>query len=355
MAQQSRPTTMTTNQDKDKEKDKDTKSSRELEKDVQETRSAITSDIKSLNEKLSPAHIKEEAKGAVMNAAQSAADKASEVKDVIVDKASEVKDVVVEKAVEVKDVAAEKLSQAKDTVMDTVEDVEEQARRIGSATWQFTAANAVPLALIGVGAGWLIANRRKGSSRDAYDEDYGYEGEFDQPAGYTTTPSARAGVAGTLPSERSRVSASARAPRKAARAAVSRAGDRAQDLAGDGARRITESASDGARRIAESASDGARRIAESASRSAERMKDGLRRAGERTRTFADENPLAVAMAALVAGVGVGLALPSTEREARLLRPARAKLDSWIGEARSAASDVAQTAKDTASESLHALT
>ncbi|HKU40873.1 MAG TPA: DUF3618 domain-containing protein [Polyangiales bacterium] len=329
---------MTPTQDKDKEN----KSSKELEKDVQQTRSAITSDIQSLSDKLSPSHLKEEAKGAVVNAAQNAADKAVdkavEVKDVIVDKAAEVKDAVVDKALEVKDVASEKLSEAKETVVETMENVGEEARRIGGATWRFTAANAVPLALIGVGAGWMIANQRRtnGQRTATYAREDYYEDDLARPTGYATTSRTRRGLSGEWPGERSSAYREPHAQRPAARAAMSRASERATDLA-------------------HSARETGEKLAERASRGAERMKEGLRRAGERTRTFADENPLAIAMAALVAGIGVGMALPSTDRERRMLRPAHDKLDEWMGEARGAAKEVAQAAKDTASESYHALT
>lgn len=336
MAQQSDKTT--TGQGN---KDKENKSSREIENDIQETRSAISGDIQSLSDKLSPSHLKEEAKAAVAGAAQSAVDKAAEVKDVIVDKAVEVKDVVADKAVELKDAASEKLSDAKEAVADTLEEVGVQARRIGNSTWQYTSANAVPLALIGLGAGWLIANSRRRAGELRYERppkarfadelgarDYDYSPGVGL-AGRSPLPAPRGGTKDMPAYRESRTSRSAKA----------------------GMERIQS----GARDLAQGASEGAHKLANQASRGAERVKDGLQRAGTATKNFAEENPLAIATAALFVGVGVGLALPSTEPEKRLLGPARAKFDRIVGDVREAATDVTQVAKETASDSIHALT
>jgi hypothetical protein len=100
---------------------------------------------------------------------------------------------------------------------------------------------------------------------------------------------------------------------------------------------------------------GANKLVERTSRGAERVKEGMQRAGVATKNFAEDNPLAVAVVALAAGIGVGLALPSTEPERRLLGPSRAKFDRLMGDARDAATDVAQIAKETANDSLHSLT
>ncbi|HKP58320.1 MAG TPA: DUF3618 domain-containing protein [Polyangiales bacterium] len=348
MAQQSNKPMMTTTTTGQGNKDKENKSSREIENDIQETRSAISGDIQSLSDKLSPSHLKEEAKAAVAGAAQSAVDKAAEVKDVIVEKAVEVKDVVADKAVELKDAASEKLSDAKEAVADTLVEVGEQARRIGNSSWQYASANAVPLALIGLGAGWLIANSRRRSGTEMRYERPAKARFADELGAREYDYSPGVGLAGRspLPAPRSGISDTS-----AERGYSSYREPRTSRSAKAGMERIQS----GARDLAHGASESAHKLADRASRGAERVKDGLQRAGTATKNFAEENPLAIATAALVVGVGVGLALPSTEPEQRFMGPARAKFDRIVGDVREAATDVTQVAKDTASESIHALT
>jgi hypothetical protein len=83
-------------------------------------------------------------------------------------------------------------------------------------------------------------------------------------------------------------------------------------------------------------------------------KERLVRARDATRDFAEENPLPVALATVALGIGVGLLLPSTSRENKLLGPTGDKLGRLVDEARSAAYDVAEVAKETASDTARAI-
>jgi hypothetical protein len=344
------------NVSKDNKENKDAvKSSRELEGEIGDTRNAISGDIKALNDKFSTANVKEQAKDVLGGAKDAAVEQALEIKDAVVDKAVEVKDAVVDKAVEVKDAAAEKIAEAKDAVIDTMQDVGEQAMHAGSATWRFTKANAVPLVLLGVGAGLLISNTRRTSRDDeryyGADDDDAWDDTYSLGADGTTarTPAQRNaqsnGAARSVPSARANRTASMK------KSTIARQPSAARSLtnrAGDGVER-TE------RALAETASRGAEYVQDKASRGVVYVQDKLRRAGTSTRDFASENPLLVAFATLAAGVGIGMLLPATERENKLLGPSRAKFSHLIGDVREAATDVAQVAKDTASDSLHAIT
>lgn len=336
MAQQSKTTT----QPKDKEP---AKSSREIESEINETRSAITDDIKTLSDKLSPAHLKEEAKEAVVNAKNAAVDSAVEVKDAVIEKAVELKDNVTEKAAELGSAASEKLAQAKDAAVETFEQVEEQVEEIGAAAWQFTRANAVPLALIGVGAGWMIANSRRDGDGYARERSLSTDSDYDDYAWNDRSIAAQSSASGAKRGQ-SRGRASAR---------------NSSSRAASGTRGIGSQATDKARGLAREAGENMRRvestIADRASQGARYVRDGFQRARVASTDFAEANPLAVAFAGLLAGVGVGLLLPSTERETKLMRPARQKLDALIGDVREAASDVTQVAKDTATQTMHAIT
>ena len=96
-------------------------------------------------------------------------------------------------------------------------------------------------------------------------------------------------------------------------------------------------------------------IADGAARGADYMQDKFKRAGLVSRDFVEANPLLVTMAVLATGLGVGLLLPSTDREDQLLAPSRAKFQRLIGDVKDAAINVAQVAKETANESVNALT
>jgi len=67
--------------------------------------------------------------------------------------------------------------------------------------------------------------------------------------------------------------------------------------------------------------------------------------------FAEQNPLAVGALALVAGVGVGMLLPSSQRENRLLGETRDRL---VSDAQRTASRFGETVKNSASELRGAL-
>jgi ElaB/YqjD/DUF883 family membrane-anchored ribosome-binding protein len=92
-----------------------------LEAEIEETRAAVGRDVESLGQRLTPEHVKEEAKAAVSSA----------------------RDAGVRKVREVGHRATER------------------ARDLGSGGWQFVQDNALPLGLIGLGVGFLVRNQRE--------------------------------------------------------------------------------------------------------------------------------------------------------------------------------------------------
>jgi hypothetical protein len=67
--------------------------------------------------------------------------------------------------------------------------------------------------------------------------------------------------------------------------------------------------------------------------------------------FAQANPLAVAFGTLVAGMGVGLLLPSTRVEDELFETSRDWLKDTLDSARDAAQDAGRIIKETADDTL----
>jgi len=105
----------------------------ELESNIGQRRAAISEGIGALGEKLSPGHIKEEAK---------------------------------EKVLEMKD-------QAVEAATETAHAVEERAKEMGTTAGRFVRDNAIPLAMIGTGLG-LLLQRSRGQARTRYrPESYG--------------------------------------------------------------------------------------------------------------------------------------------------------------------------------------
>jgi len=85
--------------------------------------------------------------------------------------------------------------------------------------------------------------------------------------------------------------------------------------------------------------DQASELGQHAAELGHRAYDQLQRTQERTAQLVDENPLVVGALALAAGVGVGLLLPATSRENRLLGQTR---DQLIDEAQRTASRFGET-------------
>lgn len=165
-------------------------------------------------------------------------------------------------------VAAEKLVGARDAaveaVSETAGEVGSRARRVAAATAGFLSANAVPLALLGLGTGWLaLAVQRRRRVHQAV-----MNSVAPPPASASTE-----GASQLLDRSRERLAA---------------LGDRALELGHD-------------------------------------ARDGLVAAEQRTREFAKEHPLAASAMAVAAGVGIGMALPDSKIENTVLGSARGKL------------------------------
>jgi ElaB/YqjD/DUF883 family membrane-anchored ribosome-binding protein len=352
----------------------------DLQKEISQTRNAINEDIKALGDKVSPAHLKEEAKNAlvdakntavekVVDAKDAAVDKMIEAKDVAAEKLADAKDVAVEKLTDAKNVAVEKLSEAKDvtveklteakdatiaTVNETVDTVSYQARKIGGATWDFARANALPLALIGIGATWLVATRSDSETRVARKPamrprraDYGraYDSSDGRPR--YLADNERDLAVEDLSTSRSRSPRSDRGVTNKVKDASARVGHELSDA--------TAKASDRAHELYDRAErsvvDTEHQLAERVSRGRDAIQATWNRARTASMDFADDNPLALAAVTMVAGVGIGLLLPSTQSENRLLGASR---DRVFGEARDTAHGIGDVVRETVEQASNTL-
>lgn len=296
-----------------------------IEAEIDQTRGAISGDLRTLGERLSPEHLREEAKHVM-----------SDAKEVAVEALHEAKDVATNTFREVKESAME-------TVNDKVDEIRDNVRRVEREAAGFVRQNAVPLALIGIGAAWFISNRR---SRDR-----GWDGDY-APRGHGRWRYPERSESHALDDTRERFSRAGDTTREYAY----RAKDRARGWAEQAEQRV-EGVAGQVRGFAEREADQARGLARDArdriGRATSQARDVAERELYHARDFSvratEQHPLAVGAAAIAAGVCVGLLIPETARENELLGPQRARL---VEGARGALDDAKQASnalKDTAKE------
>lgn len=227
--------------------------------------------------------------------------------------------------------------------------------------------NPAPYALIGLGMAWLLASRNQNRSGSEWDgrstyNGYGYgtQGQMYSGASYGAG-NYGAGNYGSSYSGRSygepgmgeRISQGMDDARQTAGEAVETVEERVRDAA-SAAQRKAEDLSSTVREGAQdlrynvmATTDEARRAVEEQARMARmRAEQGGERVKMTYRQMMDENPLVVGIAALAVGTLIGLSLPSTSMENQFLGPKR---DELVEEARVTAQDVMQRAQRVAEE------
>jgi ElaB/YqjD/DUF883 family membrane-anchored ribosome-binding protein len=309
----------------------------EIRAEIDDARSAIAGDIRELGEKLSPDNLKAGAKHVIEEAKEGAKGAIRDVKDAAMDRMITAKD------------------HAIDSLSETASEVSYRARRAGVATAGFMSANAVPLALIGIGAGWLTLTMRRqrrlreqGPYTIGYGDDRYYDRFYDP----------RLDLAAEQRWSESGFATESRNLMDRGRGTVDQLTDRARE----GAQHMREGAHNMRDRVQNTVSDLGDRAHELGYQARElgyQARDRMMRAERRTVELAQENPLAVGAIALAAGVGIGLALPASQAENRLMGPARGRLvdqaRTLAGEARSTAEQAAQKARQAVDEIKQSVT
>ena len=276
-----------------------------LQSEIDQTRANMSETIDALQERLSPSNIKEQAQEQF----QDYKDQAKQA----------VRDATIGRVENIMQSTGDTVNEARYTTMETIRQ------------------NPIPAALVGLGLGWLWMNRRssapmrvsgRGSMRGgpAYSNrggyDYGYRPDYyaDQRGGPSAIERGQNAVGG----------------------AVDRVGERAGNLA--------ESVSDTASNLASNVSDTASNLVdatqERVSDIADRAQYQAQRVEDRFQNSLQDNPLAVAAVALALGTAVGLSLPQTERENRLMGEAR---DHLVERAQAVASDTMDKVQRVAGE------
>jgi hypothetical protein len=220
-------------------------------------------------------------------------------------------------------------------------------------------ANPLPVALIGLGLGWLIMSER--SKRNAYQMRGNYS-----TTGYRYYESNE--DPGMMHEARHRIGDAAEA-----------VGDRAADIQGrvsNTAQRVGENISDTAQSAADSVRETASRLGESVGQRAEMVQErasdmstqarheaerlaaearwraqmGMERTRQTFWETMEQNPLTLGAVVLVAGAAIGAAIPSTDYENRLMGETRDRL---MGEAKLRAQDTVERVQTVLQEAQQA--
>lgn len=304
----------------------DTRSTAEIELEIQRTRARMTENVDALSWKLSPERLKAEARH----------------------KLHETQEAVVEK------------------VRNTAHEVGDQARQAGSGLIGTVRDNPIPSAMIGAGLAWLIMGRRRQSHE--FDRSNDSYGAYYSPQSYTPADSATyghpAGAAGATSGGGIHSSAgfgssdmeSEEHRGVGEKAAAMRS--RVADKTSHARERVAETASHARERVAETTSEAREAMRERAQAARSRASDLRHDAAERarrTRGWAeqqmDDNPLVMGAAVLALGAIVGSLVPTTRKEDELIGPRR---DQLMDRARSTMHEAREVIGTTARETMNSV-
>ena len=352
--------------------------------DINRTRASMSSTVNEIEQRLSPAHIKEQ----IVELKDSALGQYHEVKDHLKDDLArefqEAKSKLEQEMAEARVRIDHEIEHARQAVHDAtvgrvehmVHDAKETVTDAKTTVFQVVRENPIPVALVAVGLGWLLMGargsrpRRDVRSREErlqqgyrvgiregnrrFEGTRGPESPREHSAFGDAVHGAQDSVSrlghqiGDGASEVGHkvqeaghwIQEGAIGLTRQARGAVHdvgetvgslahRAGDNVGQLAhrvGDGAGELARGVGDGAEHLAQSTRDVASHLANDASRAGQRayrgVESGMVRAEQGFEEAMYSNPLALGAVALAVGAAIGLALPHTERE-----------DDWTGEVR----------------------
>jgi DNA-binding XRE family transcriptional regulator len=293
---------------------------REIRQEIEETRDELAETIGAIQEKLTPRNI-----------VASATDR-------------------------VKNVATERVREMADTASQTAHQAMNYARDATSGMTERVRQNPLPLALLGIGAAWLLARSQRQSSGRSYgmrrdQRDYGREYGVDR-----TRDDALYGDYG----DHGVIARIQNNPIPAALAGVglswlafsSSSRDREYVAQSDGASRenVSSGWSEGkagegiAQTVTDSANHVASRTREYASDASDSMRRMMRQRQHQIQRMVQDNPLLVGAGALMLGAAFGMAVPESETENALMGEAR---DTMIERGREMARDTVSQVQDAA--------
>jgi ElaB/YqjD/DUF883 family membrane-anchored ribosome-binding protein len=273
--------------------------------DIERTRSDMSRTVNEIEERLSPAHFKEQASLIKEHALEQFRDAKDSVKQELSRDIDHLKDKV-----------SGSVHHAKTAMREaTIGKVEHMAHETKRSIVDTIRDNPIPSAMIALGVGWLFMNRGSSHSSHYRARSLGYDDYGPVDGGFQGSHEGRFS------------------------SAAHRVKDGAEHLK-EGASHLAERASDAVHKVA----DEARVLSSEARYEAGRMYRGAgRRAMQTERSVENtirDNPLAAGAVLLAVGAAVGLSLPHTQHE-----------DQWMGEAKERLVSKAQSAAHEAVEKV----
>jgi len=331
--------------------------------EVEQTRCNVSSTLDAIKEKLDPETLKTQATEMAGELAEKAKQTAHEVTENVVHK---VQEATTEAAHKVHDAT---IGRAQEAVSGAVTSV----RHASSDGADFVKANPIPLALIGIGLGWLYMNMRRDDrsyrhydSREYY-RTQGYPGSIESPytgsqVGYTGNTADYAGgytsgYAGSYPGGMSGGGYSGDNQGAPMGEAMTHAKERvgeavsgAKEKVGEIVDRVQGRAGEVVDRVQDRAGQVVDKVQHTATRAAHMAGEQKDRAADSFQRTLTENPLAVGIGALVIGAAVGMILPETRAENRWMGETR---DQMVETAKQKAQEVGQKVQSVATETVQA--
>jgi len=309
-----------------------------LAQQAKETVSEMTSDL--VEKAKATAHsVAQEARATVHNVVQ-------EAKENLPNLTSNVAHRAVGGAV---DEAKQAVGSAVSTARHAVGDAVDTARDASSSVVEMIRRNPIPSALIGIGLGWLWASNRRTSypaRRFETREVTGYPSYYDE--GRWGRGAADSGLS-TLASEGVAPAGSAMGGSLGeARSRVGEVAGQVQERMSQAAEQVQERVTQAAGQVQETVGQVAGRVQETVSDVGSRARMQMQNATTCYQRTLEENPLMLGAMALCLGAAVGLMLPGTYREDRLMGPAR---DQLVERAQETAEDLAARAQMVAEEAM----
>jgi ElaB/YqjD/DUF883 family membrane-anchored ribosome-binding protein len=260
---------------------------------IEQTRAEMSGTIDAIKDRLSPQNLVQQAK--------------ETVKEATVGKAHQVAENVVEGAKRAANTAVEGAERAMNSASDT-------AREAGSSFVETVQRNPIPSAMIGLGLGWLWMNMRK---QEAGSSHYG------RP--YWRNDSSRYGTGYDYSGYQSSAAGTTYG-REAEQSRVGEIASQVQQKAGDMTEQVQQKAS---------------HLGHQAQAQAHRAAAGFEH-------ILEEHPLAMGAVALTLGAAIGMAIPETRQENRMMGEAR---DRVVEKAQQASQEVAQKVQSVAQEAI----
>jgi ElaB/YqjD/DUF883 family membrane-anchored ribosome-binding protein len=249
--------------------------------EIAQTRSEMTDTVEELGERLDPANI-----------AQQAGEKVREA--TIGNVEAKVEDVT--------NAASNMMSNAGETVQEAGSGIIETIRR-----------NPIPAAMAGVGLGWLVLNRQSGrSGATSWSRQSSIYGNGRASTGYGFSGDPMSGSRGFSDSSMGSPSLGDRASEVTD--AIGGKAQEAGSAVGDAVSSVGQTASQAANNVGQTASQAANTVGQTASQAATQAQRAL-----------ESNPIAFGAIAVAVGTAVGLALPATQAEKKVMGQAGGQL------------------------------